>query len=182
VLPQTRRHAYIVSLIGVKQVVLAINKMDLVDYQKTVYDQIVADFSLLAGALEFESVTPIPIAALRGDNVTKRSAQTPWYQGPTVISALEALHPSRPLQCGAVFPVQWVNRPNGDFRGYSGSLVAGQMAVGDTVRVTASGQTAALSRIVTADGDLKTIEAGESVTLVLDRAVDNPGLRTAGDD
>lgn len=172
VLMQTRRHAYLVSLVGIKQVVLAVNKMDLVSYRKEVFDAIVADFNVLAQPLGFEVVTPIPLSALKGDNITERSAHTPWYQGPTLMGCLETLPIQEPTHNKAVFPVQWVNRPNASFRGFSGTLAAGQLVVGETLRVTASGQTATLARIVTAEGDLPVAQAGDAITLVLDREVD----------
>ena len=172
VLTQTRRHAYLVSLVGIQQVILAVNKMDLVGYKQDVFDAIVADFRILAKSLGFNSITPIPLSALKGDNITERSRHTPWYQGPTLMGGLETLHINKQGQTKGVFPVQWVNRPNASFRGFSGTLAAGQLTVGDPLRITASGQTATLSRIVTADGDLDAAQAGDAVTLVLDREVD----------
>ena len=171
-LMQTRRHAYLVSLVGIKQVILAVNKMDLVGYKKDVFDAIVADFNTLVQPLGFTSITPIPLSALKGDNITERSRHTPWYQGPTLMGCLETHPITKPVQSNSVFPVQWVNRPNASFRGFSGTLAAGQLSVGDPIRVTASGQTATLSRIVTADGDFPTAHAGDAITLVLDREVD----------
>ncbi|RCX09379.1 sulfate adenylyltransferase subunit CysN [Extensimonas vulgaris] len=171
-LTQTRRHAYLVSLVGIKHVVLAINKMDLLGYQKTVFDTIAADFATIAEALGFQSITPIPVSALQGDNVTARSPHTAWYQGPTLMGCLETIDIPKPSQHKAIFPVQWANRPNASFRGFSGTLAAGRLALGDELRVTASGQTATLTRIVTADGDLNTAQAGDAVTLVLDRELD----------
>jgi bifunctional enzyme CysN/CysC len=172
VLTQTRRHAYLVSLVGIRQVVLAVNKMDLVSYDRTLFDAIVADFNNSAKPLGFEGVTSIPLSALKGDNITERSGRTPWYQGPTLMGCLETLKAERPIQRKAVFPVQWVNRPNASFRGFSGTLASGHLAVGDTLRVTASGQTATLTHIVTADGEIETACADDAVTLVLDREVD----------
>ncbi len=172
VLTQTRRHAYLVSLVGIRHVVLAVNKMDLVGYDQALFDDIVANFHSLAEPLGFESVTPIPVSALKGDNITERSGHTSWYQGPTLMGCLETINIETPPQSKAVFPVQWVNRPSASFRGYSGTLASGQIAVGDALRVTTSGQTAMLTRIVTADGDLETALAGDAVTLVLDREVD----------
>ncbi|WP_334156893.1 sulfate adenylyltransferase subunit CysN [Oryzomicrobium sp.] len=172
VLTQTRRHAYLVSLVGIKQVVLAVNKMDLVGYKPEVFDTIVAEFHTLAQPLGFTGITPIPLSALKGDNITERSRHTAWYQGPTLVGCLETLHIDQPSHSKAVFPVQWVNRPNASFRGFSGTLAAGQLAAGDALRITASGQTATLARIVTADGDLNTAYAGDAITLVLDREVD----------
>jgi bifunctional enzyme CysN/CysC len=172
VLTQTRRHAYLVSLVGIKRVVLAVNKMDLVGYKQDVFTAIVAGFHSAAKSLAFASVTPIPLSALKGDNITERSGLTPWYRGPTLMGCLETLHIEPPTQSKAVFPVQWVNRPNASFRGFSGTLASGQLAVGDALRVTASGQTATLSQIVTADGHWPTAVAGDAITLVLDREVD----------
>jgi bifunctional enzyme CysN/CysC len=172
VLTQTRRHAYLVSLLGIKQVVLAVNKMDLVGYDQAVFEAVVAAFDTLAKPLGFESVTPIPLSALKGDNITGRTEHTPWYQGPTLIGCLETLSVDSPSNSKAVFPVQWVNRPNASFRGFSGTLASGRLVVGDTLRITSSGQTATLARIVTADGDLNMAQAGDAVTLVPDREVD----------
>lgn len=172
VLTQTRRHAYLVSLVGIQQVILAVNKMDLVGYKQDVFDAIVADFRTLAKSLDFNNINPIPLSALKGDNITERSHHTPWYQGPTLMGCLETLYINKQGQSKGVFPVQWVNRPNASFRGFSGTLAAGQLTVGDPLRITASGQTATLSRIVTADGDLDAAQAGDAVTLVLDREVD----------
>jgi len=172
VLTQTKRHAYLVSLVGIKHVVLAINKIDLVDYQKEVFDAIVADFKALAEPLGFKEITTIPLSALKGDNITERSARTPWYQGPTLMGCLETIDIEKPKQNKVVFPVQWVNRPNANFRGFSGTLASGELSVGDELRITASGQTAHLERIVTADGDQATAHAGDAITLVLDREVD----------
>jgi bifunctional enzyme CysN/CysC len=172
VLTQTRRHAYLVSLVGIKQVVLAVNKMDLVGYKKEVFDAIVTEFQTLAEPLGFMSITPIPLSALKGDNITERSKYTPWYPGPTLIGCLETLEGDKPIEGAAVFPVQWVNRPNASFRGFSGTLAEGHLAVGAALRITASGQTATLTRIVTWDGDLREAHAGDAITLVLDREVD----------
>ena len=172
VLTQTRRHAYLVSLVGIRHVVLSINKMDLVGYQQEVFNDIVAEFGLMASSLGFESVTAIPLSALKGDNITSRSAHTPWYQGPTLMGCLETIKVKRQSQHKAAFPVQWVNRPNANFRGFSGTLASGHLAVGDRLRITSSGQTATLAKIVTADGEQTVVQAGDAVTLVLDQEVD----------
>lgn len=171
-LTQTRRHAYLVSLVGIRHVVLAVNKMDLVSYRQEVFDTITIEFNSLAKSLGLESVTPIPLSALRGDNITSRSAHTPWYHGPTLIGCLETIEAKQPIQHKTVFPVQWVSRPDANFRGLSGTLSAGQLMVGDTLRVTASGQTATLAKIVTADGEVNLAKAGNAITLVLDREID----------
>lgn len=172
ILTQTRRHAYLVSLVGIRYVVLAINKMDLVNYQQVVFDAIVTEFALLAKSLGFHEFTPIPVSALKGENITKRSVQTSWYAGPTLMGCLEAITAEHPKSSKTAFPVQWVNRPTVNFTGFSGTLSSGQLRLGDQLRVTSSGHTAKLSNIVTANGNVDTVHAGESVTLVLDREVD----------
>ncbi len=169
---QTRRHAYLVSLMGIKQLILAVNKMDLVGYKSEVFNAIVTDFNAMTKSLGFKDVTPIPLSALKGDNVTQSSQLTPWYKGPTLMSCLGAIPIDRSVQNKVVFPVQWVNRPSPNFRGYSGTLASGRLMVGDELKVIASGQTATLARIVTADSDEETAFAGDAVTLVFDREVD----------
>ena len=172
VLTQTRRHAYLVSLVGIKHVVLAINKMDLVEFNKDIFDRILQDFLSFSANLGFTSITAIPLSALKGDNITNKSLNTSWYHGPTLIGYLETVDTSRLTNDKAAFPVQWVNRPNANFRGFSGTLASGKLAVGDELRVTASGKIATLARIVTADHDVPIAHAGDAVTLVLDREVD----------
>jgi len=173
VMTQTRRHAYLASLVGIKHIILAINKMDLVAYDPQVFADTLAAFNTVAEPLAFDSITAIPLSALKGDNITSRSAHTPWYQGPTLMACLETIDPRPPREFKTVFPVQWVNRPDASFRGFSGTLASGQLAVGDEVRVTASGQTAKIARIVTANGDLDCANPGDAITLVLDREVDS---------
>ena len=172
VLTQTRRHAYLVSLMGIRHIVLAINKMDMIGYDQVAFDAIVDEFNTTAKSLAFDSITPIPLSALMGDNITARSPNTPWYQGPTLIGFLETIDLKKVTNHKTVFPVQWVNRPNSSFRGFSGTLASGKLSLGDTLRVTGSGQTAALARILTIDGDLKAALAGDAITLVLDREID----------
>ncbi len=172
VMTQTRRHAYLASLVGIRHIILAINKMDLVAYDAQVFVDTLATFNTVAEPLGFDSITAIPLSALKGDNITSRSAQTPWYQGPTLMACLETIDAHPPAESKTVFPVQWVNRPNASFRGLSGTLASGQLTVGSEVRVTASGQTAKVSRIVTANGDLDSANPGDAITLVLDREVD----------
>ncbi|BBE51880.1 Bifunctional enzyme CysN/CysC [Ferriphaselus amnicola] len=169
---QTRRHAYLVSLMGIRHVVLAINKMDLVNFDQQVYQNIEADFREFAQTLGFESITPIPLSALKGDNMLSRSEKSPWYTGPTLMGYLETVDVSRPAKHDLVFPVQWVNRPNLDFRGFTGTITEGTVKVGDTVRVTATGQTAEVERIVTFHGDLPEARAGQAITLTLNREID----------
>ena len=169
---QTRRHAYLVSLMGLKHVVLAINKMDLLGYDEQRSRAIESDFARYATPLGFETLAAIPMSALRGDNVTTRSITMPWYLGPSLLEHLETLDIRRAPQPGSVFPVQWVNRPNADFRGYAGTLAAGELQLGDTLRVAQSGQIARISRIVTGDGDRSMVTAGDAITLCLDREID----------
>ena len=169
---QTRRHAYLVSLMGLKHVVLAINKMDLLGYDEQRYRTIESDFARYARQLGFETLVVIPMSALRGDNVTTRSSAMPWYDGPSLIEHLDTIDIRRPPQAGSVFPVQSVSRPNADFRGYAGTLAAGELKLGDSLRVAQSGQIAKISRIVTGDGDLSSATAGDAITLCLDREID----------
>jgi bifunctional enzyme CysN/CysC len=172
VLAQTRRHAFLVSLMGIRQVVLAINKIDLIHYDRTIFDAIHTEFRTAFASFGFKTVVAIPLSALKGDNVTTRSARTPWYVGPTLMGCLETLNIEQTTETKTVFPVQWVNRPDAEFRGVSGTLASGRIGIGDEVRVTASGQTAKIARIVTADGDLADAQGGDAVTLVLDREID----------
>jgi bifunctional enzyme CysN/CysC len=174
VLTQTRRHAYILSLMGVRQVVLAITKMDLIGYDRAAYDKIVADFVALAGTLDLPRLAAIPVSGVSGDNIASKSAATPWYDGPTLIDLLEGAEPreadrnDQPLRMS----VQSVVRPNLDFRGFAGRISAGSVKPGDAIRILPSGRTAKIARIVTADGDLSEAVAGQSVTLTLDHEVD----------
>src|SRR5690606_30947451 len=172
ILVQTRRHAYLVSLMGIRHVALAVNKMDLVAYDQRTFSRIAEDFSRFAGQMGFESITAIPVSALKGDNITERSAHTPWYAGPTLMGYLETVKFDTQASDRLVFPVQWVNRPDSNFRGFSGTVAEGAVAVGDEIRVTASGQTARVARIVTMDGDRQHAQAGQAVTLTLDKEID----------
>ena len=171
-LTQTRRHAFLTSLMGIKHVALAINKMDLVDYSQKTFDKIKEAFEAFATTLGFESITAIPISALKGDNITERSASTTWYRGTTLMGYLDTVEVNTIKHAKAVFPVQWVNRPDSNFRGFSGTLAQGHINTGDEIRVTASGQTAIVSDIVTMDGSLKSANTGEAITLCLDREID----------
>ena len=173
ILVQTRRHSFLTSLLGVKHVVLAVNKMDLISYDEERYQQIVHDYEVFSTGLAFESVTPIPLSALTGDNVIERSGNTRWYKGPTLLGYLETVDirdefNEKPLR----FPVQWVNRPSAEFRGFSGSVVSGQVAVGDQIKVLPSGQTALVERIVLFDEELESAVKPQSVTLTLDKEID----------
>ncbi|MGC9954269.1 MAG: sulfate adenylyltransferase subunit CysN [Rhizomicrobium sp.] len=173
VLTQTRRHAYIASLLGIRHVVLAVNKIDLVDFSQDVFDRISAEFSEFAAHLGFLSRFAIPISARFGDNVIAKSAKTPWYGGPPLLTFLETVDVESAL-AGKPFrlPVQWVNRPNLDFRGFSGTIVGGRVKPGDKIAVAKSGRTSAVKRIVTMDGDLPEASAGEAVTLTLADEID----------
>ena len=173
VLTQTRRHSYIASLLGIRHVVLAVNKIDLVGFSEQVFRDIVKDFAAFAGGLGFASVTPIPLSARFGDNVITRSANTPWYAGPALLSHLETIDVSTALaEKPFRMPVQWVNRPNLDFRGFSGTIVSGRVRPGDTIAVARSGRTSSITRIVTQDGDAPEAVAGEAVTLTLSDEID----------
>ena len=173
VLTQTRRHSFIASMLGIRHVVLAVNKMDLVDYDQHRFDEIVADYQDFATALSFTSITPIPLSALAGDNVIERSAATSWYQGPTLLGYLETVDVSATAAVKAFrFPVQWVNRPNSDFRGFSGTVVAGEIATGDAVKVLPSGETAEVKDIVLYRDNLSRAVTDQAVTITLDREVD----------
>ena len=173
VLTQTRRHAYIASLLGIRHVVLAINKIDLVDFSKDVFDAIVADFGEFAKKLHFQTLVPIPISARFGDNVIANSASTSWYTGPALLQHLETVDVETELG-GKPFrlPVQWVNRPNLDFRGFSGTIVSGRIKPGDDVVVAKSGRRSAIKRIVTMDGDLDEALPGDAVTITLADEID----------
>jgi len=170
-LTQTRRHAYLLSLLNVRHVILAINKMDRVGYDQKVFDDIVSDFNNLAGSFGFLEITPIPLSALTGENITKRTEHTRWYSGPTLIGCLESVEINRPIHPKAAFSVESVNRPNVNSLELNGTLSSGELIVGDTLRVTASGQTAKLAKIVNANGELSAAVAGEVVTLVLNQEV-----------
>jgi bifunctional enzyme CysN/CysC len=173
VLTQTKRHSYICSLLGIRHIVLAVNKIDLVDFDQAVFDRIVADYQGFAEKLDFTSITPIPLSARFGDNVTTRSANMPWYSGPSLVEHLESVDVESDADNKAFrFPVQWVNRPNLDFRGFSGTIASGRVSPGQRVVVAASGKTSTVARIVTADGDLAQAKAGEAVTLTLADEID----------
>jgi bifunctional enzyme CysN/CysC len=173
VLVQTKRHSFICSLLGIRHVVLAVNKIDLAGYAKETFDRIVGDYAAFASKLGFVSIVPIPISARFGDNVTKPSANTPWYRGPALLDYLEDVEAdpggeAKPFR----FPVQWVNRPSHDFRGYSGTVVSGQIRCGDPVIVVPSGQATRIDRIVTGDGTLAHASSGDAVTITLTEEVD----------
>ena len=175
VLEQTRRHSYLVHLIGIRHLVLAVNKMDLVGYDQARFDAIVAEYAEFARGLGIEEVTAIPISGFKGDNITAApSANTPWYRGPSLIAHLESVEVSaiaaqeRPFR----MPVQWVNRPNLDFRGFAGQIASGTVKPGDPVRIVPSGRTSTVKSVVTFDGELDEAVAGQSITLTLADEVD----------
>jgi bifunctional enzyme CysN/CysC len=174
VLTQTRRHSYLVSLLGIEKIVLAINKLDILDYSREVFDRIEADYRRFASDIGIEDIVCIPISALRGDNiVTAPSPNTPWYAGPSLMDYLEAVEIDEALHAGPFrMPVQWVNRPNLDFRGFSGPIVGGTVRPGDAVRVLPSGRESTVERLVTADGDLEQAMAGQSITITLTDEID----------
>lgn len=173
VIEQTKRHAFICSLLGIKQVVLAINKMDLVNYQQSTFEEIYTDFEVFAKQLKFDTITPIPMSALKGDNVVSRSAHMTWFHGPTLMAMLETTPiPSLAHDHGLRFPVQWVNRPHLDFRGFAGTLAAGTVQPGDEVRVLPSGATAKVEDIILFEQKLEQAQCGQAVTLTLDKEID----------
>jgi bifunctional enzyme CysN/CysC len=174
VLTQTRRHTYLVSLVGIRKVVLAVNKMDLIGHDQAAFAKIVDEYQHFAKQLNVEDVMPIPLSALQGDNITKRSERMHWYKGPTLMGYLETVNVEQdrlrhqPLR----FPVQWVNRPDQNFRGYAGTVASGEMKPGDKLRVQPSGKEVVIDRIVTRDGDLQSAVAGQAVTVTLTEEVD----------
>ena len=173
VLTQTRRHSYLVSLVGIRRVVLAVNKMDLVGFDQEVFDDIVAEYRAFAHRIGIDRVMAIPTSGLLGDNVVTRSAHTPWYLGPPLLAHLELVEGAQSrLERPFRMPVQWVNRPNLDFRGFSGEIASGTIAPGDAVVLHPSARRSTIARIVTADGDLDRAVAGQAVTLTLADEVD----------
>ena len=179
VLTQTRRHSFLAHLIGIRNLVLAVNKMDLVDYSQAVFDQIVADYTAFARSIGIESFVAMPISGFKGDNITALSDNTPWYRAPAyfgcaLIDHLETVEVNASIDAEQPFrlPVQWVNRPNLDFRGFSGLIATGSVKPGDAVRVLPSGKTSTVTRVVTMDGDLDEAVAGQSVTVCFADEID----------
>lgn len=174
VLTQTRRHSFIVSMVGVKKIILAVNKLDLVDYSKHTFDKITSEYLKFAtNALQLEEITAIPISALKGDNITEKSMNTSWYDGPSIIQYLESVEvtsssQSRPFR----MPVQWVNRPNREFRGFTGMVASGMVKKGQLLKVLPSGRESSVENIVTFDGELDTAGAGRSITITLSDEID----------
>jgi bifunctional enzyme CysN/CysC len=172
IVAQTRRHVFVCSLLGIRHFLLAVNKMDLVHFAQGRFAEIAADFSRFASGLDEPQVCAIPVSALTGDNVTRRSDQMPWYQGPTLLEHLETIEiPPRGKQA-LRFPVQWVNRPNGEFRGFSGTVASGSIALDDLVLVAGSGRSTRVREIVTFDGLIERAESGDAVTLRLADEID----------
>jgi bifunctional enzyme CysN/CysC len=172
-LSQTRRHAIITDLLGIRHVVLAVNKIDLIEFNRAAFEKIAADFAGFAAALAFKEITAIPISARFGDNVSSRSERTPWYAGPHLLDYLETVN----VEDGRVgksfrMPVQWVNRPNADFRGFAGTIVSGSVSAGDEIAILPSGHTSKVKQIIGAGGDLANAQAGDAVTFVLSKEVD----------
>ncbi|MFM5913157.1 MAG: adenylyl-sulfate kinase, partial [Chakrabartia godavariana] len=174
VLVQTRRHSFLCHLLGIRNIVLAVNKMDLVGYDQKVFDDIVADYAAFARSIGIAHFTAMPISGFKGDNITTLSDNTPWYKGPTLVEHLETVEVLSSVDADKPFrmPVQWVNRPNLDFRGFSGLIATGRVRTGDSVRVLPSGKTSTVTRIVTLGGDLDEAVAGQSVTLCFADEID----------
>ena len=174
VLTQTRRHSYLCHLIGIKNIVLAVNKMDLVNYEQETFDQIVEEYKHFATEIGIDKFTALPISGFKGDNITAVSKNTPWYQGSPLMHHLETVNLEQVHDDQDAFrmPVQWVNRPNLDFRGFCGKIASGQVRPGDEVRILPSGKTSHIDRIVTQDGDLDIAQKDQSVTLTLRDEVD----------
>ena len=173
VLTQTRRHSFIASLLGIRHVVLAVNKVDLVDFDEARFNEIRNDYAAAVSGLGFTSLVAIPLSARFGDNVIEESPRTPWYDGPSLLGHLESVDVDATASVQPFrMPVQWVNRPNLDFRGYSGTVAAGTIKPGDRVTVAASGRSSTVTRIVTMDGDLDRAGAGSAVTLTLADQID----------
>src|SRR6202140_4616701 len=173
VLTQTRRHSYLVSLLGIRRIVLAVNKMDLVGYSAQLFEDVERAYREFAARIGLTDIVAIPVSALRGENIIEAGASMPWYRGPTLMQHLESV----PIQDDVGtqpfrMPGQWVNRPNQDFRGFAGLIVGGSVAPGALLRVLASGFTSGVQRIVTADGDLQQAVAGQSITLTLKDEID----------
>jgi bifunctional enzyme CysN/CysC len=174
VLVQTRRHSYLAKLLGIRNIVLAVNKMDLIDYDQAKYDAIVADYTEFAASIGISDFTPMPISGFKGDNITDTSANTPWYTGLPLMAHLETValdndaDQAKPLRMA----VQWVNRPNLDFRGFSGQIATGTVHPGDAIRVLPSGKTTTIKKIVTLDGELPEAVAGQSITLCFNDEID----------
>jgi bifunctional enzyme CysN/CysC len=172
-LPQTRRHSTLVALLGIRRIVLAVNKMDLIGYAQQPFEQLVQDYREFAARIDLSYITPIPLSAVIGDNVVEHGGHMPWYAGPTLMQHLETVDLTDPIATTAFrMPIQWVNRPNAEFRGFAGRLVSGSLRAGDRVRALPSGRETRVTRIVTAAGDLPVAIAGQCVTVTLADEID----------
>ncbi|MFL2504164.1 MAG: sulfate adenylyltransferase subunit CysN [Candidatus Azotimanducaceae bacterium] len=169
---QTRRHSFICSLLGIKNIVLAVNKMDLVDYDREIFWEITSDFKSYQSNLDFQTVSSIPLSALCGDNVVERSPKTPWYTGPTLISFLESLEKNEDIKESFCMPVQWVNRPNSEFRGYAGKVISGSINLADSVKCLPSGEEAKVESILLYKDSFSKARKNQSLTVTLDREID----------
>ena len=174
VLVQTRRHSFLCQQLGIRNLVLAVNKMDLIDYDETKFNAIVSDYAKFAESIGIESFHAVPISGLAGDNITSRSDNTDWYGGPVLIDLLETMQISNTASQKKPFrmPVQWVNRPNLDFRGFSGLIASGTVKPGDELRSLPSGKTSTVKSVVTMDGELDEAVAGQSITITLEEEID----------
>ena len=172
-LEQTCRHSIICSSLGIKHVVIAVNKMDLANYEEKIFHNIVSTYKDFAKKLDFESITPIPISALKGHNIVKKSNEMNWYSGPSLMGYLETVETQSKLVSSPLrFPIQWVNRPNLDFRGFSGRVESGRMTVGESIKLLPSGQSAKIKEIILFDQSMLSAHAEQSVTITLDKEVD----------
>ena len=172
-LPQTHRHTCIIKLLGIRHVVLAVNKMDAVDYHQDVFERIRENFERFAKSLGLEGIVAIPVSAARGDNLSGRSAAMPWYQGPPLLEHLETIDVSRPAAAESLrLPVQWVCRPSQDFRGFAGTIASGTLKAGDEIVVLPSARQSKIARILTPGGDVQEAAAGKSLMVTLTGEVD----------
>jgi bifunctional enzyme CysN/CysC len=173
ILDQTRRHSYIISLLGIRDVVLAVNKMDLVDHSHSTFEEIVSEYHEFAGELGIRNIVAIPLSALNGDNVFSASQKMDWYKGPTLIEHLETVQiDSAETMTSFRMPVQWVNRPNSDFRGFSGTIASSEISKGDKVTASLSDKSSRIKQILGPDGELQTAQSGQSITLALEDELD----------
>lgn len=174
VLTQTKRHSFLVSLLGIENIIVAVNKMDLVDYDESAFNDIIESYAEFADKTGIKNFTAIPMSALKGDNITEPSTSMPWYHGTTLMSYLETVQINDDVMMEKPFrlPVQWVNRPNLDFRGFAGTIASGVLNTGDTIRVQPSGKTSTVSRIISQEGDTNKAVAGEAVTITLSDEID----------
>ncbi len=173
VLTQTKRHSFLASLMGVQEVILAINKMDLVDYSQKQFDLLTHEYVQFAKKIKLLNITPIPLSALNGDNITRRSIHMTWHKGPTLLEHLENVSPSKKVSKQSFrLPVQWVNRPDSNFRGYAGTISSGSIQCGDEIQVLPSGKITRIKEIITKDGPLKSAQQNQAITITLDEEID----------